>query len=269
MSARGLCIGINDYPGVDSDLNGCVNDAHDWKDALAERGFAVSLLLDADATKEAMVDAIEATVLATKPGETSVITFSGHGSFVPDGDDEEQDGFDEIVCPFDIGSGRWITDDEMYGLFSRKASGASIVFIADSCHSGTIGRLFAPLFESGPPRRIRFLPPGAFLAETQLPARRGVVRARSKTPARPPMALTLSGCEDGQTSDDDFFDGRANGAMTFYALRTLSALSENADYRAWFTELRKLLPNQRNDQAPQMDGLDDQKEQRVLRPSPG
>ena len=25
-----LCIGINDYPGTDSDLSGCVNDANDW-----------------------------------------------------------------------------------------------------------------------------------------------------------------------------------------------------------------------------------------------
>lgn len=45
-----LCIGINDYPGADSDLNGCVNDAHDWSTALSGYGFTCRLLVDADAT---------------------------------------------------------------------------------------------------------------------------------------------------------------------------------------------------------------------------
>ena len=30
MTKKALCIGINDYPGTDSDLQGCVNDATDW-----------------------------------------------------------------------------------------------------------------------------------------------------------------------------------------------------------------------------------------------
>jgi hypothetical protein len=29
MAKKVLCIGINDYPGTDSDLSGCVNDAND------------------------------------------------------------------------------------------------------------------------------------------------------------------------------------------------------------------------------------------------
>ena len=30
MSKKALCIGINDYPGTQNDLSGCVNDANDW-----------------------------------------------------------------------------------------------------------------------------------------------------------------------------------------------------------------------------------------------
>ncbi len=30
MTKRALCVGINDYPGTNSDLSGCVNDAEDW-----------------------------------------------------------------------------------------------------------------------------------------------------------------------------------------------------------------------------------------------
>jgi len=30
MAKKALCIGINDYPGTQNDLSGCVNDANDW-----------------------------------------------------------------------------------------------------------------------------------------------------------------------------------------------------------------------------------------------
>ena len=63
MARYALCIGINDYPGTDMDLAGCVNDANDWAAEFAARGFAVTTLLDAEATKagmqRAMRDVIE------------------------------------------------------------------------------------------------------------------------------------------------------------------------------------------------------------------
>ena len=50
MAKRALCIGINDYPGTDSDLAGCLNDACDWTAILEQRGFSVQKLLDQQAT---------------------------------------------------------------------------------------------------------------------------------------------------------------------------------------------------------------------------
>ena len=41
MATKALCIGINDYPGTDNDLSGCVNDAQDWAEELSRRGFTV------------------------------------------------------------------------------------------------------------------------------------------------------------------------------------------------------------------------------------
>ena len=58
MARNALCIGINNYPGTQMDLQGCVNDANDWAAALAERGFKVAKLLDEQATKAAMVAAM-------------------------------------------------------------------------------------------------------------------------------------------------------------------------------------------------------------------
>jgi hypothetical protein len=62
MSKRALCMGINNYPGTHMDLSGCVNDANDWAAELAGRGFAVSKLIDSQATKAAMVNAIQSLI---------------------------------------------------------------------------------------------------------------------------------------------------------------------------------------------------------------
>jgi Caspase domain len=58
MAKKALCIGINNYPATHMDLQGCVNDANDWAAALSGRGFAVTTLLDDQATKLAMVAAM-------------------------------------------------------------------------------------------------------------------------------------------------------------------------------------------------------------------
>ena len=84
MAKHALCIGINDYPGTENDLTGCVNDAHDWAAVLGNRGFTVNLLLDAAATKVAMVTAMVQTIANARSGELVVFTYSGHGTWVPD-----------------------------------------------------------------------------------------------------------------------------------------------------------------------------------------
>src|SRR5689334_8700157 len=102
MAKTALCIGINDYPGTQMDLKGCVNDAKDWSQALAARGFEVHTLLDAEATLAAMRSAFHRVVEGAGAGDTVVITYSGHGTYVPDTNGDEVDGLDEALCPWDI-----------------------------------------------------------------------------------------------------------------------------------------------------------------------
>ncbi|HPU00088.1 MAG TPA: caspase family protein, partial [Armatimonadota bacterium] len=77
MSKKALCIGINDYPGTQNDLSGCVNDATDWAAALTAHGFEVTTLLDAQASKAAMVATMGALIAGAAKGDTVVITYSG------------------------------------------------------------------------------------------------------------------------------------------------------------------------------------------------
>ena len=97
MRKYGLCIGINDYPGTGMDLRGCVNDARDWTAALSAAGFEVTTLLDASATKHRILGELEALRRKARSGDSVIVTFSGHGSFINDVDGDEADGIDEGV----------------------------------------------------------------------------------------------------------------------------------------------------------------------------
>jgi hypothetical protein len=270
MAKRALCIGINDYPGTGSDLAGCVNDANDWAAAFAKRGFRVATLFDRKATGAGIRKAIRSLLDASKRGDSLVIQYSGHGSFVPDEDGDEPDGTDECLCPYDIGTRGPITDDELFELFTAKAPGARLVLISDSCHSGTVAR-FAPI--STPPtmaglvaprRIVRFLPPAVFLAKREA-AKMGLSRAlhRSSPPGRY-AALLISGCQDTEYSYDAWFQGRPNGAFTFVALRALKSLPAKATYRDWYSEIRKALPSQQYPQTPNLYGASSMKRWKAL-----
>jgi hypothetical protein len=58
MEKRALCIGINNYPGTQNDLSGCVNDANDWAAVLGKHGFTVQKILNKKATGDGMRSAI-------------------------------------------------------------------------------------------------------------------------------------------------------------------------------------------------------------------
>ena len=58
MANRAICVGINDYPGTNMDLAGCVNDAKDWQALLERRGYRVDALHDREATRARIVDAL-------------------------------------------------------------------------------------------------------------------------------------------------------------------------------------------------------------------
>ena len=259
MALKALCIGINDYPGTGSDLHGCVNDAHDWAAELRRRGFDVNLLLDRAATGAEMRLRIRGLIEAAASGDTLVVQFSGHGSFVPDRDGDEPDGADECLCPSDLHRG-YITDDELFELFSAKAAGVELVMISDSCHSGTVARFAPGTTPSAVPgrsegeRRVRFLPPASFLATPGLErlGARHAVRNRA-APGRH-AALTLAGCRDAEFSYDACFNGRANGAFTYVALDVLKGLPAGATYRQWYDAIRRRLPSSEYPQTPSLYG---------------
>lgn len=263
MAKRALCIGINDYPGNNNDLRGCVNDVVEWAKVLKARGFQVQTLIDKKATKAAMVKGINDLIRGSEPGDVAVLQFSGHGSWVPDTDGDEEDLRDEVLCPCDIGANSFLSDDELHVLFSRKRQDVRLVFLSDSCHSGTVSRVAPAIGVQAKPPMVKFLPPEEFLPASKLRIARHVARSRPAGP-KPHQALLISGCEDVQTSADAYLGGRFHGAFTFYALRALKTLPAKATYRDWHRAIRKLLPNTTFDQRPALYGSEAQKNWPVL-----
>ncbi|MBM4200046.1 MAG: caspase family protein, partial [Gammaproteobacteria bacterium] len=67
--------------------------------------------------------------------------------------------------------------------------------------------------------------------------------------------LLMAGCLDTQFSWDTRFNGRPNGAFTFYALKTLAALGPDATYAEWFRRITPAyLPTNQLPQNPQLFG---------------
>ncbi len=253
MSKKALCIGINNYPGTANDLSGCVNDAHDWAALLSKKGFTVNTLLDAAATKAAMVSAIDAMIEGAAKGDSLIITYSGHGTWVPDSSGDEPDGRDEALCPHDLTSKGALLDDEIHALFARRAAGVRIVLISDSCHSGSVSRGSEEDVDPGVPR-IRFMPPEVWMSKKDRPP----AALRSATTrsgfSRSGGDLLLAGCLDTEYSYDTSFNGRANGAFTYYALKALADIKPTASYEKWFKAIRTYLPSTRLPQTPQIFG---------------
>jgi hypothetical protein len=257
---RALCIATN-YAGTPSALQGCVNDAHAWSDTLTRHGIYTELLVEQDATKARILDALRAGLRASGPDDLLVVTWSGHGTRVPDRDADETDRWDEAIVPHDYPTAGMITDDDLYALFAPAITrGVRVVGIFDSCFSGTMQRLAPALlahWDAPHPayRKQRWLPPQdwldeadyAELAAVPAPAERGLSRR---------TACTLNACRDSEVTFDAYVAGRYCGIFTHVALKALSEFGDDlagVTYAAWMRRIRTHLPSQDFDNTPQLD----------------
>lgn len=223
MRKRALLVGINDYRRV-SDLRGCVNDVTNLRLVLKRyRGFTnedIRVLLDARATKRAIVERLGWLVNGAKRGDYLLFHFSGHGSQIRDRgpEDELQDGLDEILCPYDMNwDGTFITDDDLRARL-HVTDGVRLEVILDCCHAGSNEDEDRELTLAGATAnadpRPRYLEPPLDVAFRQDgdPPR---FRARlMRSPDRRGNTLLWAACGSGQTSADATISGVPWGAFT-------------------------------------------------------
>jgi len=236
-----LHIGLNQvdpahYEGWDGALQGCENDAHDLAEIAESAGFESSLLLSAAGRAGAVTGAISAAAGQLRSGDIFVLTYSGHGSQLPDtsNDPDETDHRDETWVLYD----RQLVDDELYRLWHRFDPGVRILVLSDSCHSGSAIRELPGEPVTNAPRTM---PRAEALAVYKAhKALYDGLRERNAGEAAAPRAhvLLLSGCQDDQTSAD----GARNGLFTQTLLGVWDDGHYRGGYRRFYNEIVAKMP---------------------------
>jgi uncharacterized caspase-like protein len=256
---RALLVGINTYPTAP--LRGCVNDITDMADYLvASAGFAkadIRLLTDARATREGILERLGWLLTGVQPGDRVLFHYSGHGAQVPTRNPQgEVDGLDEVICPvdFDWTDEHLIRDKEFHRIFAAVPDGVKFFWISDSCHSQDLTKEFSP---PATHHRSRLLVPPADIewriqtAHEQKITPLGLL----KSAAKEEVAALMAGCESAQTSADANFNGRANGAFTYFLLQSLkTAGGAKAPLNKLITTVRQSLQVAGYTQRPSLEG---------------
>ncbi len=133
---KALVVGVNEYPKLSqgSNLEGCVNDAHNVAKSLTALGFEVTTLVNEEAAKSAMLGALAKLKSSVRPNERFVFYFAGHGVVGTDGS--------SALLPGDASEkteSSDLTRDELYNAIMAVPARSRTVML-DSCFSGGLSR---------------------------------------------------------------------------------------------------------------------------------
>ncbi|HEX6142421.1 MAG TPA: caspase family protein [Geminicoccaceae bacterium] len=225
-AARGeihaIVAGADAYRHV-PELAGAVSDALDLADQLTWLGATTSRLIDGGLNRPALMAAFEATLAAAGPDDVIVFSYAGHGLQIPDQNGDEADGYDEtfVLPEYEPGIGdrtNLILDDEIDD-FVRRAAPRPVIFVADSCHSGTMLRSVDPRADH---RRIRSLPRSSFGPTPEARAR--PIAADRALP--PDNLLFVGAVPENLVVQEVLIEGRPRGALSYAVARSLGGSSD-------------------------------------------
>ncbi|NVB78190.1 MAG: caspase family protein [Kofleriaceae bacterium] len=151
---RALLVGINDYPGFNSDLPSCVADVDAMGDLLSRHyGFELDILVDGDATQDAVRAGLARLCSNVSAADRICFFYSGHGTTVP-----RRDSIEECLV---LADGSLLPDDDFVAAFTGVPAGCALV-VLDSCFSGGMAKEFLlGAATEGKPKRITMLTPHA------------------------------------------------------------------------------------------------------------
>lgn len=225
---RALLFGINNYIGSDNDLDGCLNDIDDIEAKLTKEfpDYFVTKFKDSQVTGSRFYAEIDNILKNCKAGDQLVIWYSGHGTQLPS--NHEADGYDEALYFYDGP----FSDDKLMELQQKTPAGMVVIMGLDSCFSGGMAK--------GNPKKVK----SRFHQMYSVPIRHKRVKRLAKVDSR---WVINAFCQEGQTSADAWFNGRANGAGTYYYLKSFN---KDTTFEQAMTNIHKYLPSNNFDQNP-------------------
>jgi hypothetical protein len=232
---KALLIGIN-YNGTSSQLNGCINDINSVSTLLTSK-YAFkkeSITKITDETKQKptrdVILASFAQFLASGvEGDLLFFSFSGHGSYTLDRNNDETNGNDEMLISSDL---KGILDDELkYLIQNNLKKNVTLFALFDCCFSGTVLDL-----------KYQYLDSLANDAST-------VNNNDAETKGN---VIMISGCNDAQTSADAYIDKKYQGAMTWAFISVITTLTTAPSWRDLLVKMRAKLKTSQFTQLPQL-----------------
>lgn len=153
QSRRALVFGLGQYEDKGWNTIHGDRDVPIVIEMLEEIGYDdIRSLINAQATKQRMVNSMRELAGRCNPGDHVYIHFSGHGQRMTDTDGDEEDGWDEAWIPYDAclkyspedRGEKHLTDDEIGILLSeirrRIGETGQLLVVVDACHSGDSSR---------------------------------------------------------------------------------------------------------------------------------
>lgn len=258
------------------------NDVALVRAALEHHGFRsadIRVLRDAEADLAGIRAALRRLVRDTREGDVVVIHYSGHGHRITNDDpeeDEESDGFDEVLVPYGAPDEFYegydgslhLRDDELgtvlAELRARAGRSGNVVVFLDACYSGTGtrggGDLPARGAEEplGPPARPARANSGSRGApedaeRTGIDVGRGPA-TRGGTEALAPFVVFSAASARQMAYETWDVDGRTKvGSLSYAIARTLPTAGPGTTYRALFAQIARSLSG-KVPQTPQAEG---------------
>ncbi|WHT17556.1 caspase family protein [Crossiella sp. CA-258035] len=249
-TVHALLVGVNDYAGRVRPLRGTHHDVGHAEEYLRTRVERpkIRVLLDADATRQAVVTGLREHLGRARRGDTALFWFSGHGSEAP-----VAAGFEAtapngrtqtIVCADSrLDGGEDLLDRELGALLDAvSTSGAHVVAVLDCCHSDGSTRGDTALIARGTPARL--LPPRPESLVPELFAgTRDVVGRR-------PSHVLLAACDIREKAYEKPFRGFHRGVFSRALLGQLAALGPGVGYRELLVAVSCDVENVVSDQHP-------------------
>jgi len=230
-----LLAGIDAYPHA-RPLKGAVNDIARIKRLVVEDlKFPVAnihVLLNEQATKAGIIAALRQLAQATKPGDSVLWYYSGHGWVQNDVDRDEaisdpDDRFDEVLVPYDAKpwpreralepNPTMLLDDEI-GEALAGMRGRRLLLVFDSCHSGTATRALP----GDPQSETRSLYENYALPAT--PKTRSLKRSNEALDLHGQVVFMAAASPVQSASDLGEYEGRRHGAFTAALLRSINSI---------------------------------------------
>jgi hypothetical protein len=239
-----LNIGLNSvdntkYLGKFHALRNAENDAEFYYQIALLNHFNAKKLIGEDATSINLLDNLKELAQRLVFGDILFMSYSGHGTRVKDLNDEEEDGFDEVLVLYD----RLFIDDEFQLCWSWFKEGVRIFFITDSCYNGHVMRLL-PIEENLSDHIFRGIDTSLTEIdfEQNLLYYQGVKLGTYNNLIKELCSIIhIGACQDNQLADDGVATDK-NGKFTLAVQKIYNNGNFKDSYKAFFDSVEKEMP---------------------------